>query len=347
MLDADLLSCRYLRRRPVAAVAAGVCADRPVRVFANMTLHRPVMLVESLAGLAVRAGGIYMDATFGRGGHSGAILGELGGSGMLHALDRDPEACEAARRAFGGRPNFRIHHRNFAELGAVCAEAGIVGRVDGIVMDLGVSSPQLDDAARGFSFGKDGPLDMRMNPGEGLSAAEWIAHAKEAEIADVLYRYGDERASRRIARRIVEARGEAPITRTAQLAEIIARAMPGPRQKIHPATRSFQAIRIFINGELDALPSALAQAVEVLAPGGRLAVISFHSLEDRLVKRFMRDAATAQGDDPGLPLPPSSAVPPRLKVLGRIFPAEAESRDNVRARSAVLRVAERLPEPRA
>ena len=292
-------------------------------------MHRPVMLAEALAGLAVRAGGTYLDGTYGRGGHSGAILEALDGSGMLHAMDRDPEAAAAAWTRHGAAPNFRIHPRNFAEAGALAAELGIAGKIDGLLLDLGVSSPQFDDAARGFSFANDGPLDMRMDTRSGQSAAQWLAHAESEEIADVLYQYGEERNSRRIARRIVETRGETPIATTAQLAALIA-AVPGPRSfKIHPATRSFQAIRIFINGELAALQAALAAAPALLAPGGRIAVISFHSLEDRIVKRFLRDHA--RGDAPVFTL------------HGRAqLPGEAEVAENPRARSAVLRVAERL-----
>ncbi|HSW13696.1 MAG TPA: 16S rRNA (cytosine(1402)-N(4))-methyltransferase RsmH [Solimonas sp.] len=296
-----------------------------------MNLHRPVMLDEALTGLGVRAGGIYLDCTFGRGGHSGAILEVLAGSGALHALDQDPEAVAHARQVFGDRSNFQIHHANFSQLAAVADSAGIAGRIDGILMDLGVSSPQLDDAQRGFSFSRDGPLDMRMNPLAGESAAEWLARAKEADIADVLYQYGEERNSRRIARRIVETRVEQPLVSTAQLASLVA-AVPGPRSRhIHPATRSFQAIRIYLNRELDVLPMALEQAVAVLAPGGRLAVISFHSLEDRIVKRYMRDA---QAD--------AATGQTKLRKIGREFPTDAESRDNPRARSAVLRVVEKV-----
>ena len=294
-----------------------------------MNTHRPVMLEEALAGLQLRADGQYLDGTYGRGGHSGAILSALGENGFLHALDQDPEACAHAWKAHAGAANFRIHHRNFSELGAVAAETGLAGRLDGVLLDLGVSSPQLDDATRGFSFSNDGPLDMRMNPRAGASAADWLARAGEAEIADVLWKYGEEKNSRRIARRIVEARAEEPLQTTAQLAALIA-SVPGPRSRhIHPATRSFQAIRIHLNRELDVLEAALAQAVEVLAPGGRLAVISFHSLEDRIVKRYLR--AQAQGDGP------------RLRVEKKRFPTDAECASNPRARSALLRVAERLP----
>lgn len=298
----------------------------------RMMAHRPVMLATSLAGLNLRPGSICVDATFGRGGHSGGILEQLNGSGFLHALDQDPQACQTAWTMYGALPNFRIHHRNFGELGALAAELDLVGRIDGILMDLGVSSPQLDEAERGFSFSKDGPLDMRMNPQAGEPASAWIARAKDEEIADVLFQYGEERASRRIARRIVEARAQEPILRTAQLADIIVRATTGPRQKIHPATRSFQAIRIFINRELDMLTQALQQASALLAPGGRLAVISFHSLEDRIVKRFMRDAGSSK-----------TGEAPHLRKIGRFFPTDEESAENPRARSAVLRVVEKLP----
>ncbi len=325
-------------------------AARAPGTDAAMTLHRPVMLDEALTGLAVRAGGIYLDGTFGRGGHSAAILEALGGSGELHGLDQDPEAVAHANERFGAVANFRIHHANFAQMRAVAEAAGIAGRIDGILLDLGVSSPQLDDASRGFSFSKDGPLDMRMNPLAGESAAQWLARAGESDIADVLYQYGEERNSRRIARRIVETRAEAPLTTTAQLAALIA-TVPGPRSRhIHPATRSFQAIRIFLNRELDVLPEALAQAGELLAPGGRLAVISFHSLEDRIVKRFMREAGNDSGNrepsprghfhDPRMP-EVSARTGPLLHKVGRYFPTDAESGANPRARSAVLRVVEK------
>jgi 16S rRNA (cytosine1402-N4)-methyltransferase len=304
------------------------------------------MLDAALAGLAVREGGTYVDATYGRGGHSEAILARLGGTGFLHAFDQDPEACAHAWRTHGGASNFRIHAANFARLGEVAAAEGFRGRVDGILFDLGVSSPQLDEAARGFSFLREGPLDMRMNPQAGEPASAWLARAPEAEIADVLWRFGEERHSRRIARAIVHARSDAPIATTTQLADLIARAMPGPRQKIHPATRSFQAIRLFINRELDVLEQALQQTLDVLAPGGRLVVISFHSLEDRIVKQFMRGPKSVVTYDPRLPLPAaagsSKAWP--LRVIGREFPTDAESKENPRARSAVLRIAEKRTE---
>lgn len=312
-----------------------------------MLVHRPVMLDEALAGLAPRRDGIYVDATFGRGGHSSAILERLGGSGHLHALDRDPQACHAAWARFGTQSNFRIHRRNFAELAALGRELGLVGKIDGLLLDLGVSSPQFDDASRGFSFANDGPLDMRMDPDSGESVAQWLSRARDSEIADVLWTYGEERASRRIARRIVEARAQAPIETTAQLADLIQRAVGGPRQKIHPATRSFQALRIFINGELDALRAALKASLDLLAPGGRLVVISFHSLEDRTVKRFLRTGSVESMPEAGLRhpgLPQAAAAPaPAFRVIGRYFPSDQECAVNPRARSAVLRVAERQP----
>lgn len=302
------------------------------------------MLTEALAGLAVHAGGIYVDGTYGRGGHSGAILESLQGSGMLHALDRDPEAAAQAWTQHGSAPNFRIHARNFAELAALSDELGLAGRVDGLLLDLGVSSPQFDDAGRGFSFANDGPLDMRMDPRSGESAAQWLARAKEVEIADVLWRCGEERNSRRIARRLVESREATPIVTTAQLAALIA-AVPGPRShKIHPATRSFQAIRIHINGELAALEAALAAAPALLAPRGRIAVISFHSLEDRMVKRFFRDGGgeRREVEERQAFTPPLASPLLPLKRVSRVFPSDEEISLNPRARSAVLRVAERL-----
>ncbi|WP_273456704.1 16S rRNA (cytosine(1402)-N(4))-methyltransferase RsmH [Nevskia ramosa] len=305
-----------------------------------MYSHRPVLLDEALAGLAIRPDGIYVDGTFGRGGHSGAILEQLSDAGALHALDRDPEAGQHAWKVFTGKTNFHFHAANFADLGRVALEAGIAGHIDGILLDLGVSSPQFDDAARGFSFQNDGPLDMRMDPSSGVSAADWLARADEAEIADVLYTLGEERNSRRIAKKIVESRVAAPLKTTAQLAALIA-SVPGPRSfKIHPATRAFQALRIYVNGELSALESVLAAAPALLAPGGRLAVISFHSLEDRIVKRFLRDAEGTERDVlTGQRLNSDGA--PQLKRVERRFPTEAETDANPRARSAVLRVAER------
>ncbi|HUR40669.1 MAG TPA: 16S rRNA (cytosine(1402)-N(4))-methyltransferase RsmH [Verrucomicrobiae bacterium] len=301
-----------------------------------MQAHLPVMLDESLTGLSLRAGGTYVDLTFGRGGHSGAILQRLGGQGALHAFDRDPAAAGAASDLARQHANFHFHSTAFAGLADVAAAHGIAGRIDGILLDLGVSSPQFDDAARGFSFGKDGPLDMRMDPRHGESAAEWLARAAERDIADVLWTLGEERGSRHIARAIVQARTKAPLISTAQLAELILSVHRGPRQKIHPATRSFQAIRIHVNQELEQLRAVLEQSITALAPGGRLVAISFHSLEDRIVKRFMRDQSRPSSG-------PGAGGAPRLKRVGKAqFPGDAEAAANPRARSAVLRVAEKL-----
>jgi 16S rRNA (cytosine1402-N4)-methyltransferase len=304
--------------------AARLPATTPGATDAMMG-HLPVMLDEALAGLAPQPDGHYVDATFGRGGHSTALLALLGPAARLEVFDQDPAAIAHARARFGDDPRVRIHHANFARM----AECLGPTRVNGILMDLGVSSPQLDEAERGFSFSQEGPLDMRMNPAAGPSAADWLAKAGAEEIADVLWRYGDERNSRRIARRIVETRGEAPLLTTGALARLIA-AVPGPRSRhIHPATRSFQAIRIHINQELAVLEQALPQALDLLAPQGRVVVISFHSLEDRIVKRYLR--AQGQGDAP------------KVKVLRKQFPSDIECARNPRARSAVLRTAERLP----
>lgn len=303
--------------------------------------HTPVLLAEVLAELALRPDGIYVDGTFGRGGHSAEILSRLGPHGRLIAFDKDPEACAHAWKQFGRDPRFRIERGSFTRITDVLGVAQLNGRIAGILLDLGVSSPQLDDASRGFSFARDGVLDMRMDPQSGVSAAEWLAQADEREIADVLWTYGEERDSRRIARRIVQYRAEAPLRTTRELAELIAHAVPryGPPQRIHPATRSFQALRIFLNRELDDLRAVLPQCFDALAPAGRLAVISFHSLEDRLVKRFMR----AQAQPPQSPVPGAPEIPPGLKLCGKpIHAGDAEVAANPRARSAVLRVAEKL-----
>lgn len=300
--------------------------------------HAPVMVDEALRSLAVRADGCYVDATFGRGGHAGAILGRLGEEGRLLAIDRDPEARAAAARLFADDPRATFVQARFSELGQHVA----AGSVDGILFDLGVSSPQLDEARRGFSFLRDGPLDMRMDPQSGESAASFLARAGEREIAMVIARLGEERHARRIARAIVAAREIAPIVTTGRLAGIIAAAVPGREPGRHPATRAFQALRIHVNDELGEIERALPQAVAALAPGGRLVVISFHSLEDRIVKRFMRAASREDPAWAGMPELPASARP-RLKLVGRaVFADEAEVARNPRARSAVLRAAERL-----
>lgn len=301
--------------------------------------HQSVMLEEVLQVLAGQDG-LYIDATFGRGGHSRALLARLGPDARLVGIDRDPQAIAEGQTLERAEARFRIVAGRFDCIGEIAAQQSLP--LVGVLMDLGVSSPQLDDAARGFSFLRDGPLDMRMDPSSGESAAQWLARADEQDIANVLYRYGEEKKSRRLARAICKQRSEAPITRTVQLAELIAqnigRAEPGK----HPATRSFQAIRIFINQELEALELALQQAVDALAPGGRLAVISFHSLEDRIVKLLIRDASgRAPKGRGGLPL--MDEQPITLQPVGKaIYASDEEVRHNPRSRSAVLRVAEKI-----
>lgn len=291
----------------------------------------------------VQAGGVYVDGTFGRGGHSREILRRLGVDGTLLVLDRDPEAYTAALVLAHVDSRVKAHRAAFSNLERIAGEAGVNGRVNGVLLDIGVSSAQLDDPRRGFSFTRSGPLDMRMDPAAGENAAGWLAHAPEQEIARVIHDYGEERHARRIARAIVAARVEAPLLDTLQLAEIVSRAVPRHDRFKHPATRTFQAIRIFINQELEELTSCLEQCVRVLAPVGRLAVISFHSLEDRLVKRFMRDHSRLPAPDPKAPwLEPDGR--PQLRIVGKAIQAgEAEVAANPRARSAVLRVAEKLP----
>lgn len=301
-----------------------------------------MLLGEALEALAVRAAGSYLDATLGRGGHAAAILERLGEAGRLLAVDRDPESIRAGKRRFIGDPRVSIVKGNFARLERIAGEAGFVDGFDGMLLDLGVSSPQLDDPARGFSFLRDGPLDMRMDPDAGQSAAEWLAEVPERELARVLREFGEERHARRIARALVRARDAAPITTTGQLAALIGAAVPGREPGKHPATRSFQAIRIFINDELGALDAALEQSLALLKPAGRLCVISFHSLEDRRVKRFIRHHASEAEPWRGLPDVPAHARP-LLRPVGRAVRASAaELAANPRARSAVLRVAERM-----
>lgn len=309
----------------------------------NSTLsHHSVLLHEAVNALCIKSSGRYVDATFGRGGHSRLALASLGYGGALLGLDRDPEAAQTAARLTAEDGRFRFEATAFSALGDVLKRHGWAGQVDGILFDLGVSSPQLDDPARGFSFGKDGPLDMRMDPTHGESAAEWLARAAADEISHVLRDYGEERFHRRIARHLVESRDSTPIVSTGQLAALLAESIPTRERGKHPATRAFQAIRIHVNRELEELEIALQVALAALAPGGRLAVISFHSLEDRIVKRFMR--AQAQGEVLPYDLPvqggPRGAT---LRVIGKaIRPQAAEVEANPRARSAVLRVAEKL-----
>ncbi|WP_171160586.1 16S rRNA (cytosine(1402)-N(4))-methyltransferase RsmH [Usitatibacter palustris] len=301
--------------------------------------HVPVLVEEALAALEVREDGTYVDGTFGRGGHSAAILARLGVRGRLFALDQDPEAH--SHRALED-PRLELIHARFSTMKAALAARNI-NRVAGVLLDLGVSSPQLDQAERGFSFSRDGPLDMRMDTTRGETAAEWIARATEQELREVIAHYGEERFAQAVARTIVAARGVEPLTRTRQLAEVVGRAVRTREPGQHPATRTFQALRIFINQELEELEVTLPQAADLLETGGRLAVISFHSLEDRIVKHFLRDRSTADKLPKGLPVRAADIPPPPLKLVGRAIRAsEEEVRRNPRARSAVLRVAEKL-----
>ncbi len=307
--------------------------------------HVPVLRDEVMQALRIRADGVYLDATYGRGGHAGEIMKKLGPNGRLLALDRDPQAVEAAQKNFGRDARFRIEKGPFSMLGHYVDNQGLMGQVNGILLDLGVSSPQLEDPRRGFSFRYDGPLDMRMDPDSGKSAADWLGKANEREIARVIRDYGEERFARRIARAIMRSRKEQPITTTGRLADIVSQAVPTRERGQHPATRTFQAIRIHINRELEELGEALPQAVKALAPGGRLAVISFHSLEDRLIKRFMQVEAKGGELPPDLPVR-QEQLHPHLKIIGKpVRAGEAEVHLNPRARSAMLRVAERIGEP--
>ena len=302
------------------------------------------MSEEMLQGLAIKVDGIYLDCTFGRGGHSQGVLSHLGERGKLLAFDRDLEALNSEVAGILKQDvRFELKHSCFSGLEEVAISKGWQGKVDGVVMDLGVSSPQLDDPERGFSFLKDGPLDMRMDDGAGINAAQWLAETDEREIARVLIEYGEERFARRIARAIVQDRVETAFLRTRQLAELIERVVPVKEKNKHPATRSFQAIRIEINQELDELKEGLAQSIRVLKPGGRLVVISFHSLEDRIVKRLFRDESRGKYAPGKLPVQSESGFTVRLKRIGKALRASKSEIDrNPRSRSAVMRVAERI-----
>ena len=304
--------------------------------------HQPVLLEEAINALNIKADGIYIDATFGRGGHTQAILHRLNENGRLLAIDQDPQAVAYGRRKFGRDRRIEIIHGNYRQVANMVAERGWDKKVGGVLMDLGVSSPQLDDAARGFSFLRSGPLDMRMNPEEGKSAMQWLAEVSLNDLTVVLKKYGEERSARRIAQAIVDARKERDISDTKQLAEIIVKAVPGYEKHKHPATRSFQAIRIFINEELQALEQGLRAAATVLAVAGRLAVISFHSLEDRIVKRFMREISSPPKMPAGLPIMSADVEIPYRLVGKPVVAGDEETRTNPRARSARLRVLERV-----
>jgi 16S rRNA (cytosine1402-N4)-methyltransferase len=303
-------------------------------------LHKTVLLDEAVEALRIKTDGTYLDATFGRGGHSRAILTRLGSSGKVIAIDRDPEALVSAATIPDTR--LSVFQREFSRIGKVAEEAGLAG-VDGVLLDLGVSSPQLDSADRGFSFRLDGPLDMRMDPSRGRTAAEWLAQASEEEIGEVIRRYGEERFAKQIARAIVAARSIGPIDRTRQLAQIVAKAVPTREPHQDPATRTFQALRIHLNQELEELEITLPQCLEILNVGGRLVVISFHSLEDRVVKNFMRSRAQPGALPARLPVRAAELPKPRMVLVGKpIYPGAAEVKANPRARSAVMRVAEKV-----
>ncbi|NMP15768.1 16S rRNA (cytosine(1402)-N(4))-methyltransferase RsmH [Thalassotalea sp. Y01] len=304
--------------------------------------HISVLLQEAVDGLDIKPDGTYIDCTFGRGGHSGLILKSLGENGRLIAIDRDLQAIESAQR-FADDPRFSIVHSGFANLQDIAVDLDVISRVDGILLDLGVSSPQLDDASRGFSFMNDGPLDMRMDTSKGQTAAEWIKVADVEDITWVLRTFGEEKMAWRIANAIVDARQEQDITTTGELARIIKQAAPQKEIKKHPATRSFQAIRMYINSELDQIESALAASLDVLKEDGRLVVISFHSLEDRLVKQFMKKHSQGKKVPRGMPITEEELQKgKKLALVGRTKPSKSEVSDNVRSRSSVLRVARRL-----
>lgn len=310
--------------------------------------HITVLLHEAVDGLALKEDGIYIDATFGRGGHSRLILSKLSANGRLIAIDRDPRAIAEAQKIQD--PRIHIEHNSFSAIAEICEKLGLTGKIDGILLDLGVSSPQLDDAERGFSFMKDGPLDMRMDTTKGLSAAQWLQQVSEQDLAWVLKTFGEERFAKRIAQAIVNYNKSAVeknseiLNRTLQLAELIAQSVPFKDKHKHPATRSFQAIRIYINSELEELESLLQSALTVLAPQGRLSVISFHSLEDRMVKHFMRKQSKGEDIPKGLPLREDQIERRQtLKTIGKaIQPSDEEIAFNPRSRSAVLRIAERI-----
>lgn len=307
----------------------------------SQQIHFSVLLQESLDGLAIKPDGVYIDGTFGRGGHSGQLLRRLGEEGQLLAIDQDPQAIEYANENFKD-PRFEIQYGSFEQIQEFCQARDLVGKVDGVLLDLGVSSPQLDESERGFSFMREGPLDMRMNPNEGLSAKEWLKQVDEKTLKLVLQNYGEERFSGRLAREIKAASDRDELHTTLDLAELVKRVSPKTEKNKHPATRTFQAIRIAVNRELDVLKNVLEAAMQVLAPGGRLSVISFHSLEDRIVKVFIRDQSKIKDLFPDSPIQ-LEVIEPVLKKVGKpIFPTKEECQQNPRSRSAVLRLAEKL-----
>lgn len=320
----------------------GSAGDMTSQNAEEVVEHTTVLLHEAVDALLIDPAGLYVDGTFGRGGHSAELLSKLSEQGSLIAIDKDPQAIEVGEAKFSEDSRIALVHGTFADLNSIVSKMDRAGDVSGVLLDLGVSSPQLDQAERGFSFLRDGPLDMRMDTSKGLSAAEWIADADEQEIARVIKEYGEERFARRMARAVVAERAKSPILRTVQLANILAAAHPAWERGRHPATKAFQAIRIFINRELDDLEDLLSQVIDSLKVGGRLVVISFHSLEDRRVKRFIRD------QEQGIKLPKNLPVRDvdrgvRLVKVGKaIKPTQGEVGGNVRSRSAVMRVAERV-----
>ena len=308
-----------------------------------MDEHTPVLAGEALAALALEADGYYVDATFGRGGHTALLLQALGPEGRVLAIDRDPQAIAAGRARFAAQARLILQHASFAELQVLVPAACSPPRAcRGVLFDLGVSSPQLDDPTRGFSFRSDGPLDMRMDPTRGEPVSAWLAHASFEEIRDVVARLGEERFARRVARAIVDARQAQPLERTGELAALVARAVKTREPGKHPATRTFQALRMLVNDELGQLEQGLGGALTVLTPGGRLVVISFHSLEDRLVKRFMQRESQLDPELARLPIVPPERQP-RMKLIGhKLRPTQAELKENPRSRSALLRVAQKI-----
>jgi len=309
---------------------------------AEQAAHTTVLLHEAVDALVTDIDGFYVDGTFGRGGHAAELLGRLSGQGSVLAIDKDPQAISAGQERFAEDPRLQLFHGSFADLQNVAAEMGKTGDISGVLLDLGVSSPQLDQAERGFSFMRDGPLDMRMDTSRGMSAAEWIATADEQDIARVIKEYGEERFARRMASAVVKERVKAPITGTVQLAGILAAAHPAWERGKHPATKAFQAIRIFINRELEDLEDLLAQVIDNLKVGGRLVIISFHSLEDRRVKRFIRDQQQGIKLPKNLPIRDVDRGVRLVKVGKAIKPAVTEVDGNIRSRSAVMRIAERV-----
>lgn len=303
-------------------------------------MHQSVLLSESIDALAIKPNGIYIDGTFGRGGHSQAILDQLGPDGRLIAIDKDPEAIAFANQQFGDDTRFKIVQNSFAEIKNIARELNVLGQVDGVLLDLGVSSPQLDQAERGFSFMKDGPLDMRMNPAQGESVAEFLAHADEKHIAEILWRYGEEKFSRKIAQEIIQTREAHPLITTTDLVNLIEKVIYKREKHKHPATRSFQALRIYINQELADLEKLLADVDAVLAPEGRLAIISFHSLEDRIVKQTLTIWVAGPKQPRHMPIVPDQE-PRYTWVARKCKPSLNETEHNRRSRSAILRVVEK------